>query len=165
VTKLFPVVTTFAITEAILAAEPVSAPQAPITRAWAILEQCVTNSSAEKRANAVHALRLLPNSARTQKMADSALADSNPKVRAASARALGPMGTGSSVPKLTAVLNDLGHARHGTAPGQCARRTGTGSPSESGRDGLNRPGMYGVSHFLEASPCNGLNAVRSSAAG
>jgi HEAT repeat protein len=39
-------------------------------------------------------------------MAESALADRNPKVRAAAARALGPMGAVSSVPKLKALLND-----------------------------------------------------------
>jgi HEAT repeat protein len=39
-------------------------------------------------------------------MAENALADLSPKVRAAAARALGPMGAESSVPKLKAVLND-----------------------------------------------------------
>jgi len=39
-------------------------------------------------------------------MAESALTDPSPKVRAAAARALGPMGAMSSVPKLKAVLND-----------------------------------------------------------
>jgi HEAT repeat protein len=39
-------------------------------------------------------------------MAQNALADQNPNVRAAAARALGPMGAVSSVPKLKAVLED-----------------------------------------------------------
>jgi HEAT repeat protein len=39
-------------------------------------------------------------------MAENALADQNSNVRAAAARALGPMGAVSSVPKLKAVLND-----------------------------------------------------------
>jgi HEAT repeat protein len=39
-------------------------------------------------------------------MAENALADQSPKVRAAAARALGPIGAVSSVPKLKAVLND-----------------------------------------------------------
>src|SRR6202043_2828355 len=43
---------------------------------------------------------------RAEEMAESALADQNPKVRAAAASALGPIGTVSSVPKLKAVLND-----------------------------------------------------------
>jgi HEAT repeat protein len=39
-------------------------------------------------------------------MAENALADKSPKVRATAARALGPMGAVASVPKLKAVLND-----------------------------------------------------------
>ena len=39
-------------------------------------------------------------------MAERALGDQSPKVRAAAARALGRMGAVSSVPKLKAVLND-----------------------------------------------------------
>jgi len=39
-------------------------------------------------------------------MAENALTDPSPTVRAAAARALGPMGAVSSVPKLKAVLND-----------------------------------------------------------
>jgi HEAT repeat protein len=74
-------------------------------RAWLTLEQGMTNKRAQKRANAVHALRLLPNDSRAQRMAESALTDPNPKVRAAAARALGPMGAVSSVPKLKGVLS------------------------------------------------------------
>src|ERR1700726_4988545 len=86
------------------AAAPV--PQTPTERAWLILQQGLANKRAEKRANAVHALRLLANNPRAQEMSESALADQNPKVRAAAARALGPMGAVSSVPKLKALLND-----------------------------------------------------------
>jgi HEAT repeat protein len=39
-------------------------------------------------------------------MAENALADQNPAVRAAAARALGPMEAVSSVPKLKTALND-----------------------------------------------------------
>jgi hypothetical protein len=39
-------------------------------------------------------------------MAENALADQSPQVRAAAARALGRIGAASSVPKLKAVLND-----------------------------------------------------------
>src|SRR6266849_11222911 len=104
-TKLLPALATFAMAAALPAA-PLSTPQAPIARAWAILQQGITNKRAGKRANAVHALRLLPNNPRAQKMAENAQADSNPKVRSAAARALGLMRAVSSVPKLKAVLND-----------------------------------------------------------
>ena len=40
-------------------------------------------------------------------MAEKALADPSPKVRASAARALGPMGAESSVPKLKTALNDV----------------------------------------------------------
>jgi HEAT repeat protein len=104
--RIFPTLTTFAITAALLPAAPPSRSQAPAARAWVILQQGVTNKSASKRVNAVHALRLLPHNPRAQEMAESALTDLSPKVRAAAARALGPMAAVSSVPKLKALLND-----------------------------------------------------------
>jgi HEAT repeat protein len=105
-TKLFLVLPTFAVLATVLPAQPSSVAQAPTVRAWLILQQGLTSNSATKRANAVHALRLLPNSPMAQHMAENALADPSPKVRAAAARALGPMGAVSSVPKLKVVLND-----------------------------------------------------------
>ncbi len=90
----------------LLPAETLPASETPTERSWQILQQGLENKRAEKRANAVHALRLLPNNPRAQMMAESALADPNPNVRAAAARALGPMGAVSSVPKLKAVLDD-----------------------------------------------------------
>ena len=81
-------------------------PQTPAEKAWRTLQEGLANKRAEKRANAVRALRLLPNNARAQEMAENALTDPSPKVRAAAARALGPMGAVSSVPKLKEVLND-----------------------------------------------------------
>jgi len=95
----------FAISATLLPAAP-SGSQTPTARAWLILQQGLANKRAEKRANAVRALRLLPKNARAQKMAENTLADQSPKVRAVAARALGPMGAVSSVPKLKAVLND-----------------------------------------------------------
>ena len=85
---------------------PLPVPQTPTERAWLILQQGLANNRAEKRANAVRALRLLPNNPRAQEMAESALADQNPTVRAAAARALDVMGAVSSVPKLKPVLDD-----------------------------------------------------------
>ena len=88
------------------AAAPLPVSQTPTEKAWLILQQGLANKRAEKRANAVHALRLLTNNPRAQEMAEHALADQNPKVRATAARALGPMGAASSLPKLKALLND-----------------------------------------------------------
>lgn len=82
------------------------ASEAPTERAWLILQQGLTSKRAAKRTNAVHALRILVHNSRAQHMADQALTDPDPKVRASAARALGPMEAASSQPKLKALLND-----------------------------------------------------------
>ena len=104
--KLSPIFAIFAITTTVPPAEPSSRPQAPAAGAWLILQQGLTSKKAAKRANAVHALRLLPHNPKARNMAESALTDPNSKVRAAAARALGPMGDASSALKLEAALND-----------------------------------------------------------
>src|SRR5258708_5769332 len=96
----------FSILGTLLPAAPPPEPQTPPERAWVILQQGLTNKRAEKRANSVLALRLLPNNPRAQGLAESALADQSPTVRAAAAKSLGPMGAASSVSKLKAVLTD-----------------------------------------------------------
>src|SRR5438552_252619 len=85
---------------------PRALPQTPAERAWLILQQGLANKRAEKSANAARALRLVPDNPRAQMMAESALADQSPNVRAVAARALGLMAAVSSVPKLKAVLDD-----------------------------------------------------------
>ena len=91
---------------ALLCAVTVSASEAPAERAWLILQEGLTSKRAAKRTNAVHALRALVHNSRAQDMAEQALTDPDPKVRAAAARALGPMEAISSEPKLKALLND-----------------------------------------------------------
>jgi HEAT repeat protein len=104
--KVLSILTAFAIAAGLLPAAPLSTSQAPTPRARLILQQGLASNRAAKRANAVHALRLLTRNPRAQEMAESALGDHNPMVRSAAARALGLMGAMSSVPKLKAVLND-----------------------------------------------------------
>src|SRR6266853_6579967 len=96
----------FSILGTLPPAESLPVPQTPTERAWLILQQGLAHKRAAKRANAVRALRLLPNNSTARDMAENALADQNPSVRAAAARALGAMGALSSVPKLKAALND-----------------------------------------------------------
>lgn len=103
-TNLFPRLAIAPIA-ALLAAAPVPTSQAPTARAWIILQQGLTSKSAARRANTAHALRLLAHNPRAQEMAERALADPNPKVRAAAARALGPIRAVSSVPKLKGLLD------------------------------------------------------------
>jgi len=82
-------------------------PSQPLTAtAWSILQRALTSKRASKRANAAHSLRLVHDNPRAEEMLQHALGDPNSKVRAAAARALGPMGARSSVPKLNALLND-----------------------------------------------------------
>jgi HEAT repeat protein len=96
----------FSILGALSFAESLPVAPKPTERAWLILQQGLASRRAGKRANAVRALRLLPNNGRARRMAESALADQDPAVRAAAAKALGPMRAESSVRKLKAALND-----------------------------------------------------------
>ena len=82
-------------------------PAQPLTdKAWRILHQGIESKSAPKRANAAHSLRLVHHSPRAEEMLEHALNDPSPKVRAAAARALGPLGARSFISKLKALLND-----------------------------------------------------------
>ena len=101
--KLIPILTLVNIAATLLPAAP---SQTPTMNAWRILEQGTGHKRAAKRANAVHALRLLTHNPRAQEMAERLLADPDAKVRAAAARALGPIGAVSSIPKLKALLSD-----------------------------------------------------------
>jgi HEAT repeat protein len=101
--RVIPMLALLTFVAALLPAAP---SQTPSTNAWRILEQGVANKRAAKRANAVHALRLLSHNPRAQEMADRLLADPDANVRAAAARALGPTGAVSSIPKLKALLSD-----------------------------------------------------------
>jgi HEAT repeat protein len=107
-TKHFPIGAGAAVAAALLvaAAAWASASEASTEHAWLILQEGLTSKRAVKRTNAVHALRILVHNSRAQDMAEQALADPDPKVRASAARALGPMDSVSSQPKLKALLND-----------------------------------------------------------
>ncbi len=104
--RMIRIMCTFVVLGTLLPAASSSDSQAPTERAWLILQQGLASKSAEKRANAVRALRLLPDNLKAQAMAENALADRSPKVRTAAAKALGRMGAASAVPKLKEVLND-----------------------------------------------------------
>jgi HEAT repeat protein len=102
----FPIGAGAAVAAALLVAAAASASEAPTERAWLILQEGLTSKRAAKRADAVHALRILVHNSRAQEMAEQALTDPDPKVRASAARALGPMEAASSEPRLKALLND-----------------------------------------------------------
>jgi len=78
----------------------------PKEKAWNILASGVAEKSALKRADAVQALGLLPRDARARTLAEKALGDESPRVRAGAAIALGDMRSARSIPKLTVALSD-----------------------------------------------------------
>ena len=75
-------------------------------QAWSVLSEGLGHENKEDRASAVHALGLIPDSARAREAAENALTDKEEVVRAAAATALGEMGAESSIPKLKAALRD-----------------------------------------------------------
>ncbi|SPE26398.1 putative PBS lyase HEAT domain protein repeat-containing protein [Acidobacteriia bacterium SbA2] len=90
----------------LLAACGLRAATTPKEKAWNILDSGVAEKNAIKRADAVEALGLLPRDARARTMAEKALGDDNPRVRAAAAIALGDMRSTRSIPKLVEALSD-----------------------------------------------------------
>jgi HEAT repeat protein len=80
--------------------------QTPQQQAWSILRTGVNEKNTGKRTQAVRALRLLPGDPEALEMAQRALQDQKPEVRAAAATALGLMGSKVSVPELKKALSD-----------------------------------------------------------
>lgn len=85
-----------------------AAAQAPSLRdeAWQLLRQGTQEKGTEARAAAVGILGLLRGNTRAAAMAEKALGDPKPQVRAAAATALGAMRAARSAPKLRDVMND-----------------------------------------------------------
>jgi HEAT repeat protein len=80
--------------------------QTPSEKAWTLITNGASDKSADKRALAIRALGLIPNDAKAEGLAETALADPKPEVRTAGAEALGQMGATKSIPKLKAALKD-----------------------------------------------------------
>ncbi len=80
--------------------------QTPQQQAWNILRAGVNQKNTGKRTQAVRALRLLPGDPEALEMAQRALQDQKPDVRAAAATALGLMGSNVSIPELKKALSD-----------------------------------------------------------
>ena len=78
----------------------------PKEQAWQILEDACTGDKSGDRATATHVLGLIPNDAKSAKLAQKALTDERPEVRAAAAAALGNMHSRASIPKLRAAMDD-----------------------------------------------------------
>ncbi len=78
----------------------------PKEQAWQILEDVCTGDKSGDRATAILVLGLIPNDARSTKLAQKALTDERPEVRAAAAAALGDMQSRASIQKLKAAMED-----------------------------------------------------------
>src|SRR4029077_248169 len=80
--------------------------ETPEQQAWIMLRSGVRQKNTGKRLQAVRALRLLPGDSESAEMAETALRDRKPEVRAAAATALGLMGAKEAIPALKSALSD-----------------------------------------------------------
>ncbi len=80
--------------------------ESPHHRAWDLLVTAAFSRSTEERTNGIRALGLLRDDARARELAENALKDPHPEVRAAAATALGQMHATESIPKLERALAD-----------------------------------------------------------
>jgi hypothetical protein len=78
----------------------------PREHAWQILEGACTGIKTGDRATAILVLGLIPNDPTSTRLAEKALMDEKPEVRAAAAAALGNMKARKSIPKLKAAMDD-----------------------------------------------------------
>jgi HEAT repeat protein len=80
--------------------------ESPKHIAWDMLTTAAFSKVTIERTNGIRALGLLRDNARAQELAENALKDPKPEVRAAAATALGQMHASESIPKLEAALSD-----------------------------------------------------------
>jgi HEAT repeat protein len=75
-------------------------------RAWDILRTGAHAANFDKRSNAIQSLGLTSGDSEAMKLAEEALHDKEPIVRASAAKALGAMGSAESIPRLQDALSD-----------------------------------------------------------
>lgn len=88
---------------------PPSGSKSPLTpreEAWKLLEDANQSDKMSDRTIAARVMGLIPNNLRAVRLAEAALSDETPEVRAAAAAALGDMKSRASIPKLKAALAD-----------------------------------------------------------
>jgi HEAT repeat protein len=90
----------------LLAVAGVALAQNPAESAWKVLESGMSDSNVTERTVAVRVLGLIHDDPRALEMAEKALEDKDPEVRAAAAQALGRMGSKRSIEKLRMLLKD-----------------------------------------------------------
>ena len=95
----------FAIMSVLLLAGSAGA-QSPADRSLGILKEGLADAKEERRERAALALGLLVEDQRATELAEAALSDPSPAVRAAAATALGQIGLPASIPGLKEALKD-----------------------------------------------------------
>ena len=80
--------------------------ESPKHKAWDMLLTAAFSKVTTERTNGIRALGLLRDNARARELAENALKDPKPEVRAAAATALGQMHASESIPKLQQALSD-----------------------------------------------------------
>jgi HEAT repeat protein len=80
--------------------------ESPKHKAWDLLQTAAFSKRTEERANGIRALGLLSHDTRARELAQNALTDPKPEVRAAAATALGQMHAKESIPQLEQALRD-----------------------------------------------------------
>jgi HEAT repeat protein len=90
----------------LLTSNVVSLAETPQDKAWEIIQAGTADKSPGARVLAVGPLGLVPDNPRAAALAEKALEDEKPQVRAAGARALGEMHHAPSIPKLRKALAD-----------------------------------------------------------
>jgi HEAT repeat protein len=80
--------------------------QSALDRAWAVLREGLGSKHTEEHATAVRLLGLLPKESQAVGLAEKALGEEKPAVRAAAAAALAEMNSRDSIPKLKTMLQD-----------------------------------------------------------
>jgi len=80
--------------------------ESPVEQAWGILRAGANDKSADKRTEVVRALGLISDDAKAVEIAEHALEDGKPAVRAAAATSLGLMGCKSCIGRLKSILSD-----------------------------------------------------------
>ena len=95
----------FAIVSVLLLAGAAGA-QSPADRSLGILKEGLADAKEERRERAALALGLLVEDERARELAEAALSDTSPAVRAAAATTLGQIGLPASIPGLIEALKD-----------------------------------------------------------
>ncbi len=90
----------------LFAAQSTDDVESPRHHAWDMLMTAAFSKSTEERTNGIRALGLLRDNTDARKLAENALNDKSPDVRAAAATALGQMHSTESIPKLEQSLSD-----------------------------------------------------------